>query len=353
MIQKRERIYLNIVKGTAILLMLWGHGIQYCAKDTFDVFENNVYQFIYSFHMPLFMLLSGYLFFFSYRKRDLKTLLIHRTQSMLQPIFFATMLNNLLIELPTIVLHGEGRLTNGALLNGLYTLWFLWCVLSASTAVAIAGKATSNPWLRLLLIFAGTFLMILFPEKNYHLYMYPYFVAGFYYGMYRDKIPGWVRKCAWLSLLVFPLMVTKYESWHLIYASPVYYQGMDLLTCVKLNSFRWVIGFIGSLFILVMIDAVLKLFYVEDRIPAPLRMLAVLGENSLAIYCISISLFSYYLSKCYDRFLLVMGRNIFVENMVMYNFVFTPALAIAAAWGLYLVVQIMKKMKIHNVIFGR
>ena len=153
MIQKRERMYLNIVKGVAVLLMLWGHAIQYCARTDIIVFENIVFQFIYSFHMPLFMLLSGYLFFFSYQKRDLKTLLAHRAQSMLQPIFFATMLNNLLMELPTMILHRQGQLVDGSLFEGLYTLWFLWCVLSASTAVAIAGKMTNNPWLRFLLMF--------------------------------------------------------------------------------------------------------------------------------------------------------------------------------------------------------
>ena len=71
MIQKRESMYLNIVKGIAILLMLWGHAIQNFIKDDWVTFQNHVFQFIYSFHMPLFMLLSGYLFFFSYQKRDL------------------------------------------------------------------------------------------------------------------------------------------------------------------------------------------------------------------------------------------------------------------------------------------
>ena len=353
MIQKRERMYLNIVKGTAIFLMLWGHAIQICTNDDWIAFQNNTFQFIYSFHMPLFMLLSGYLFFFSFEKRDLKTLLTHRAQSMLQPIFFATILNNLLMALPTILLHGQGQLADGSLLNGLYMLWFLWCVLSASTAVAVAGKMTHSPWVRLLLILAGFFLVALFPEWNYHVYMYPYFVVGFYYGMYRNEIPGWVKKCAWLSLVLFPILVSKYENYHLIYLSPIYYDGADVLTCVKVNVFRWIIGFVGSLFALVVIDFVLKLFYREDKLPAPLGMLAKLGENSLAIYCISVSLFTYYLSKFYDRFVRLLDGSILIDNMTIYNFVFTPALALAAAWGLYIVVLILKKLKIHRLIFGR
>lgn len=62
--ENRERLFWNTVKGVAVFLMLWGHCIQYCAMDSFDCFGNVVYKAIYSFHMPLFMLISGYLYFF-------------------------------------------------------------------------------------------------------------------------------------------------------------------------------------------------------------------------------------------------------------------------------------------------
>ena len=59
--------FIDIIKGVAIFLMLWGHVIQYCvAKTNIDFYENWVFKFIYSFHMPLFMLVSGYLFFYSF-----------------------------------------------------------------------------------------------------------------------------------------------------------------------------------------------------------------------------------------------------------------------------------------------
>lgn len=353
MIGNQERMYLNIVKGISVLLMMWGHCIQYCAKESFSVFENSAFQFIYSFHMPLFMLLSGYLFFFSYQKRDLKNLLIHRTQGMLQPIVFGSMLNTILMMIPTWILHGEGRITNGVLFNSLFTLWFLWCVLSASIAVAIAGKTVCNFWLRLLLMFLGIFLVALFPENHFHVYMYPYFVAGFYYGMYREKIPSWLSRFSWISLAIFPWMLGGFEDWHLIYVSPVYYPGMDLMTMVKLNSFRWIIGYAGSLCVLLLTNVVVKWYWKRERFPVILVLLAKMGENSLAIYCLSVSLLSYYLSKIYDRFLLMTGVNIFAENMVIYNYVFTPLLTLLFAAGLYAVVQLMKKWRIHQLIFGR
>ena len=85
--------YLSLAKGVAIILMLWGHCIQYCNNESFDIFENHVFQFIYSFHMPLFMIISGYLFYYSFSKRNLEELLKHRIQGLLQPIICCSFVN--------------------------------------------------------------------------------------------------------------------------------------------------------------------------------------------------------------------------------------------------------------------
>lgn len=61
---KRDRT-IDIIKGVAIFLMLWGHCIQCGYLDLYDFYENPVFKAIYSFHMPLFMLVSGYLLYVS------------------------------------------------------------------------------------------------------------------------------------------------------------------------------------------------------------------------------------------------------------------------------------------------
>ena len=73
-----SRNFLNFLKGLAIFLMIWGHCIQICIPQGMDYFENTVFKIIYSFHMPLFMLISGYLFYYSSQKRNLSELLKHR-----------------------------------------------------------------------------------------------------------------------------------------------------------------------------------------------------------------------------------------------------------------------------------
>lgn len=60
-VQKNKRIdYLDIAKGIGILSVIIGH--------TFDV--QYLSNFLYSFHMPLFFVLSGYFF----KEKDTKTI---------------------------------------------------------------------------------------------------------------------------------------------------------------------------------------------------------------------------------------------------------------------------------------
>lgn len=49
----------DMAKGMAMFLVVWMHCLQYTYCETFD---NALYSFVYSFHMPLFIIISGYLY---------------------------------------------------------------------------------------------------------------------------------------------------------------------------------------------------------------------------------------------------------------------------------------------------
>lgn len=56
-----KRIYsLDYVKGVAIVFVVWLHVIQYLCGQPF---ENVLFTKVCSFHMPVFMIISGYLFY--------------------------------------------------------------------------------------------------------------------------------------------------------------------------------------------------------------------------------------------------------------------------------------------------
>lgn len=55
---KDRYIEFDFLKFFAIFLVIWGHGIMHLSDA--DKNSNFLYQFIYSFHMPLFMMMAGY-----------------------------------------------------------------------------------------------------------------------------------------------------------------------------------------------------------------------------------------------------------------------------------------------------
>lgn len=59
--ENRSRIIaFDILKCFAIFLVVWGHVVQHLRDGEFA--EKDVFLFIYSFHMPLFMMISGFFF---------------------------------------------------------------------------------------------------------------------------------------------------------------------------------------------------------------------------------------------------------------------------------------------------
>lgn len=351
--ENRNRLYMNMVKGIAVFLMLWGHCIQYCTTGIFFM-ENPVMKVIYSFHMPLFMLVSGYLFFFSFRKRDLKSLLIHRTQGMLQPIIFGTVLTNLLGGLLGVVLSGSIHLTNGSLLSGVMDLfWFLWCVLASSVAVAICCKATQKAWIQAIMLVAGGGFVALFPGKDFQLYMYPYFVIGFLFAGYKAHTKKDTKKLQYFALLIFPAMVPFFQVKHYIYVTPMYSAELGILGSLKIAVFRYAIGLAGSVFVLIMLDILFCLLERKETVPKLLSVISWLGENSLQIYVLSASLLSIYLPVVYDKITEILGFPLFGENPLLLGLVYAPLLSVIYAVGLYLVLLILKRLGIHRLVFGR
>lgn len=56
---KERLIWLDSLKGWLILIVVFGHAIQYCLPDV--ACENNYcWNLIYSFHMPAFIAASGF-----------------------------------------------------------------------------------------------------------------------------------------------------------------------------------------------------------------------------------------------------------------------------------------------------
>lgn len=61
--------HIDLIKGFAIILVVFGHAIQYLLGEAMD--NSIVFRVIYSFHMPLFIWVSGYTYGLYSEKFDL------------------------------------------------------------------------------------------------------------------------------------------------------------------------------------------------------------------------------------------------------------------------------------------
>lgn len=221
----------------------------------------------------------------------------------------ATILNNVLMLVPSFVLSKRADVLFGSLFMGIGNdLWFLWAVLYCSLVVGVSCKLTDRLWIQLVFLLAGVGFILLTPQWNMTLFMYPYFVAGFFCGIYRKQAMRLYKLLRYPAWILFPIMVAYYEPKHYIYITPMFSEELGLSASLEIALFRGIIGFVGSIWLLSVAEFLTGL---GERVPttgALLRKLSCLGRNSLQIYCLSLSLLSGYLPICTEKL-----RNLPVE----------------------------------------
>lgn len=170
---KSQRSFeIDFIKAFAICLVVLGHSIQLFNgteyRMTQSFYNNLIYKIIYSFHMPLFMLVSGYLYYYGESKyiHNLKNNIIKIMSYLIPIVTFASIKTavNLFTgyddrqHILFVILKEEAY-------NILHTLWFLWAIIYSIIILEVirhlingVSKQYKWKWLALLLVI----LMIIF-----------------------------------------------------------------------------------------------------------------------------------------------------------------------------------------------
>ena len=180
-------ITLDTTKGLLIILVVLGHAIQYSFGTEYtqsrDFFSNIVFKTIYSFHMPLFMLISGYLFYNS-NKKNFKTLMTSKLKAIGIPMLTFIMLCGFFEEITFLrnydfigfVLYNINQVCRGG------TMWFLSSLLLNITIIAIITrciKSKTVQYITMLIVFVNSMFI---PDNilmSTHKYMFPFFCFGY------------------------------------------------------------------------------------------------------------------------------------------------------------------------------
>ena len=250
-------LFFDATKLLAISLVLYGHCIQHLMSGS--ELENYGYLIIYSFHMPLFMMLSGY---FSHSAMSLSAsqFIIKKARQLLLPyltwggvIILTRILIDEQISVSTIVRDD---------------LWFLKSLFLCMLLTYIAMSCNKRYRPIVLVLFVILTQVSLFRMKD----MFVPFLAGYYLKNFWDYVDGYrpILFCCFMALFV---------TLGLIYINPSFFevQRDSILEYTIKQLSVLVIGICGSMAVILMMSSL------SNRIP---QRICNLGKYTLGIYLI-------------------------------------------------------------------
>lgn len=284
---------IDILKGIAIILVIYAHCIQFGSGSNYlesqSFFNNQVFKFIYSFHMPLFMIISGYLFYFSIHKHSFKYNLNTRFIGLFVPIILWQTIWILLVNF-----HNPNNNNVLSLFNSyLNTLWFITSVFFNSLIVLLCNKYAKDSRLLYGIIIIVSLFIPNYYGYNLYVFMLPYFLCGYFYNkagrptvvMNRKiKITGYI-----ILVILFFILLYHYEINDYAYTSGTFIIRNHMISTSQIYTdiFRWIIGLIGSLCVILLTKSI----YIINAQSFILKYLAIIGTKTMGLYIISTYLF--------------------------------------------------------------
>ena len=226
--------YLDIVKGFAMILVILGHSMEVSAgkeaRANLSFFVDPVHDFIYSFHMPLFMLVSGWLFYMSLKIHDTRYLITSRLRSLLVPIltfgFLVTLLDldyNSITAVSFLKTWFRSTTSN---------LWFLYAVLALSflslfIEKTLHGHIVCYMLITILTLFTPSVWWLFFNKEI--AFMCPFFVIGLLFNKYGIFISNHISMSLYVMTLLLSILlfVILFKYWD--FTSYIYTSGINIL----------------------------------------------------------------------------------------------------------------------------
>lgn len=287
--------YWDFLKGIAIFLVLLGHSIQYggggqwySSGSYFDCF---LFELIYSFHMPLFIFISGFFFQKSINKYQPKVLLLKKIKSLLIPITsFAT----LYLFFRVFVQHYHFTLSL-AFNTYITTLWYLWTYLYCCIVTILIHRYWGDRWY----IYIVTCFLSLFLPNVYNFdaytFLYPFFLLGYftkkegYMTVIKSLKPHYLI-AVFFSFVVLLLFWNKdcfyYNSGTSILPSMVESNLGGVLSQIVINTYRLLCGLLGVIIVLYLSLQFCRLMEEKRKALVLIQEFFVhLGLVSMGVYC--------------------------------------------------------------------
>lgn len=323
---KQRIAYFDMVKLVTIYLVILGHvlammGYGYNVGDRLSIF-------IYSFHMPLFMLISGYFFSYKTLSMPFDKMLCTKGKQLLLPAIICTAICCLYLFLCRENANYRDEIIGNS--------WFLKVLFIYYVLFWILKHMRMNDWVLIILSSVVLFVIPFGSTLQVNL-LWTFFLAGYLIKKYEvlEKIAG--------SLLTMVLFVSLYvgtyslqRHWDIPNYTPI---NIDtLLNKSHLILLRYAVSFSGCMSVILIIALVSR--YVGNR--TMFSQLAKYGRYTLGIYVLQT----------------ILVINIFPDTLAWYvesecllDAVIAPTLSIVFLVLCLWLIQVISKNKTLDFLF--
>lgn len=324
-----------------MILVVWGHCLQNLTTDSDYWTNDRVSEIIISFHMPLFMMISGY-FACSSLQRPFVAVIKKKVLQLLLP----SIIWGLFVGFLAMFLHRDFSTARLAYLaeNTLYSYWFLkslfMCYLIMMTGELVCRKWRG--WGQTIFI---TLLLLAAESLNYSstISMLPFFYTGLLLKKHDNVV--FVNQNLYLivSACVYTICMIIWRSGdYNLYLHPFVWDMGGVFSILV----RSVTGISGSLVVIFLI----RYLYQKIALTKIWNPLGYVGTRTLGIYLLQVILA--------EGVFKMFGKHVdmFVESLpvwswtLIYDFVITPIAACLVITFSVFIITIIRMSKYCNLI---
>ncbi|MDD7558264.1 MAG: acyltransferase family protein [Porphyromonas somerae] len=326
--------YLDALKFIAIYFVIWGHACQYGFEGTIN---NDIYHpatfFINSFHMPLFMMLSG-VFASSSLKRTFGPFLLDKVRQLLIPAFLWS-----LIAAVILFLRGKNYFELYGVIGFITDYWFVKCLFICFLLYWVSIRLLKNEFVACLVTIA---LVLIIPKGSFVWVssMLPFFWMGHFF-----KKGLLTKKVSWLMVALVGLgFVICLLGWSRNYT--IYLNGSNFFSIVDghfdpytlfVMAYRFLIGTLGSLTFILLVKKVYPLMENWKGMGAIQRA----GQETLGIYMVHVLL------------LVFVAHFYAIPNSVsvwLYDFLFVHIYNLIGLFGSLAIIYTLNRYRVTRVL---
>ena len=322
--------YLDFLKFFAIFSVLLGHSTEQLSAGTF--WDHPLWSFIYSYHMPLFMFLSGFFFCHSLR-RSFGEVARKKLVQLGVPSLTAFALQCIIMLAAGVTAVADlCELSFGGFMN---SVWFLKCLLFCILIMHPLCRALRKDYLAAII---ATIAITFIPGAqivNLN-FMLPMFCLGMLCGAHQDFIEKRRKILLAASAIVYGALLVFWSGRLTVYMVPTRVltgSGLDWNN-LGVTAYRLAIGVAGSMTFFLLAEPVWKF----------------LGKCSISKFLLSIgsATLGIYLLQTFTLEMLVNSLGIYVP--LPWSYAAAPVLAVAELALCYSLVRLVRRSRILSLL---